>query len=419
MDALSDLYSQCRAVLLDCDEFQSHESLRAVFATSQLRGYANKIPEVRFQEQRVDECLRYLNSRRFKGEPILALFLEILSRSYPVDDDIHITLHMLAQKVRHIFSGAQDASDEVEVGIVIALKEEFRELLDEFVPAYTPDYDKDLRAYYYHFQPGAANSTNPYRCVATIVGSMGPTEAALATQKLIDKCKPSTLVVLGIAASLDDNVALGDVVVADVVDMYLENAKTIPDADGKRFTFQLSGEPYRTSHDLRVVAENFEFAHPEMFLKWQKQSEIDLSAGVLPTKVEQMIKKRQLRQQPQVHIGHIASGPTVAGALAFKEWLKNNRDRKYLALEMESGGFMAAVHQQGLSRSLVLRAISDYGDENRRYWIMLARERFESLLHAMQCAGCGTFLKQIFFVLQNRKMSLLPSVRGYLLTSQD
>jgi len=46
--------------------------------------------------------------------------------------------------------------------------------------------------------------------------------------------------------------------------------------------------------------------------------------------------------------------------------VKDNRDRKYLALEMESGGFMAAVHKQGLPRSLVLRAISDYGDENKK-----------------------------------------------------
>ena len=63
--------------------------------------------------------------------------------------------------------------------------------------------------------------------------------------------------------------------------------------------------------------------------------------------------------------GHLASGPTVGAAPAFKDWLKT-RDRKYLALEMETGGLMAAVYEQAdPKRTLILRGISDDGDEHK------------------------------------------------------
>lgn len=369
MDELSDLFDQCRAVFLKCEEFQSNESLKAVFATSQLRDYAGKIPTERLLDARIDACLILLDSRRFNGEPLLALFLEILSKRYPLKDSMHMDLEELAEKARALLSKPQKTSfpisQDIDIGIVIALPEEFRELSKEFVTAYTSDYDKDLHAYYYYFQ-SAVSHANPYRCVATLIGNMGPTEAALATEKLINKCNPTTLVVLGIACSLDDEVLLGDVVVADVVDAYLDNSKAISETDAERFTFQFSGEPNRTSDDLQVIAKNFETAHREMYLKWQQRCADDLGK-LAPSEnfVEKLIMDGQLRYQPVVHVGHIASGPTVAASPAFKKWLKNKRDRKLLALEMESGGFMTAAHKRGPRQLLVLRAISDYGDENK------------------------------------------------------
>lgn len=45
----------------------------------------------------------------------------------------------------------------------------------------------------------------------------------------------------------------------------------------------------------------------------------------------------------------------------FIKWLKDNRDRNYLALEMESGGILSAAHTRDVA-TLVIRGISDYSD---------------------------------------------------------
>ncbi len=195
---------------------------------------------------------------------------------------------------------------------------------------------------------------------------MGATKTALVTEKLISKWKPDTLVLLGIAGSLDNDVMLGDIVVADQIDMYLENAKAVPAETGEGYAFQLSGEVYRGSHGLCVAANHFEIAYRELFSNWQEQCVGKLQQLLPSMKVAKTAIDRQYQQKPQVHIGHIASGSAVGASLAFKNWLKNQRDRKYLALEMEAGGFMTAIHERDDLQSLVLRAISDYGDEHKQ-----------------------------------------------------
>ena len=49
----------------------------------------------------------------------------------------------------------------------------------------------------------------------------------------------------------------------------------------------------------------------------------------------------------------------------FVDWLKNRRDRKYLALEMESAGIMTAAHTRATS-TLIIRGISDYCDDRKK-----------------------------------------------------
>ena len=56
----------------------------------------------------------------------------------------------------------------------------------------------------------------------------------------------------------------------------------------------------------------------------------------------------------------------MAAAKSFVRWVKR-KDRKCLALDMESGGVLAAIYEKaGPARSLVLRGISDYGDDRKQ-----------------------------------------------------
>ena len=60
----------------------------------------------------------------------------------------------------------------------------------------------------------------------------------------------------------------------------------------------------------------------------------------------------------------MASGPVVSGTASYKGSLLARRDRKYVALEMEAAGVMAAAADRRTA-TLVIRGISDPADEGK------------------------------------------------------
>ncbi len=258
------------------------------------------------------------------------------------------------------------ARQDVDVGIIIALKEEFAVLFAEIGPGSKAVRDPQTNEIYYRFERSSTVAARPYRCIATFIGGMGPTRAALQAEKMIARWNPSTLVLPGIAASLSASAKLGDIVVADQVDGYMENAKANPTTDQQGYDLAFSGEVYRTSSTLLKEVQNFEFSAPDIFQAWQAGTEA-MQHELLEAERYELISKKLLRKQAQVIDGHIASGPVVDAAQAFTNWL-SKRDRKYLALEMEAMGVMTAVYNQASTKNtgtLILRAISDYGNEEK------------------------------------------------------
>ena len=81
-----------------------------------------------------------------------------------------------------------------------------------------------MNQYYYLFEWPTQNDL-PYRCVGTLIGGMGPPKAALVGGRLIHEFGPETIVNIGIAGSMDNDVSVGDVVVAEQVDDYLSAGK--------------------------------------------------------------------------------------------------------------------------------------------------------------------------------------------------
>src|SRR5438445_551896 len=116
----------------------------------------------------------------------------------------------------------------VDLGIIIALEEEFGELFDLLEQESEVNTTEDLATTYYTFERHVLASHAPYKCVAMFVGSMGSTRAAVAAERLIATFHPRAVAMLGIAGSLDDEKArAGDVVVATDVDEYLASAKAV------------------------------------------------------------------------------------------------------------------------------------------------------------------------------------------------
>ncbi|NEO98248.1 MAG: 5'-methylthioadenosine/S-adenosylhomocysteine nucleosidase [Symploca sp. SIO2E9] len=246
----------------------------------------------------------------------------------------------------------------VDIGIIIPLKEEFSELHKQ-LPSPQKSEDKETGATDYSFEWGS------YQCVTTFVGEMGLEKAALATDRFIKRCQPTTIVLLGIAGGIDEDVKLGDVVVAKSVNNYLAKAKAVP-GDNNSFTFDAGGDPYRCSDDIVRRIQNLDFAHSEIYHQWQENCTERQRKTIAGEQLAELLQKDYLRETVKFTEGPIASGPVVGAAKEFISWLKKN-NRNYLALEMEGGGMLGAVYSKdNPEKTLILRGISDFGDERKQ-----------------------------------------------------
>lgn len=265
-------------------------------------------------------------------------------------------------------AGSQAQLARPRLGIVIALGEEFAELFREIEGSFFPDRDPDTGRNYYFFDRASSATGKTYRNVATFVGGMGPTSAALVSQAMMIRYAPQTMVMLGIAGGIDSDVRIGDIIIPTVVDAYLENSKAEKSASGDGFEFILGGEPFRPSTGWIRLVEHLPFAHRDIFARWQEECADDWLALMPDAAVrEELVAKSCVREKVGLVTGHLASGPTVGAAEKFSEWLKTHRDRKYLALEMEAAGLMAAANEYLHAKdTLVVRAVSDFGDERKK-----------------------------------------------------
>jgi nucleoside phosphorylase len=253
------------------------------------------------------------------------------------------------------------ASEPIDVGIIVALREEFSVLHPE-LPSPVAIKDDDTGTSDYLFQRAVANGT-PYFCAATFVGEMGPTEAALATERFCKRRDPKTIVLLGIAAGID-GVKLGDVVIANHVGRYLERAKIV--SRKKSFDIKPGGDSFPSSQDLYRAAQNFEFAHGDLHKQWLSSANTLLTKLVPDGPRSALIGKEWLGNSPRLVDGPIASGPVVVAAEEFIKWVKS-LNRQYLALEMEGGGVLADIYSHAdPKRTMMLRGISDFGDKRKK-----------------------------------------------------
>lgn len=246
-----------------------------------------------------------------------------------------------------------------DVGIVIALKEEFRLVFDRFEARHT--HVEDGGRSYYVFDVVTLAGDRPYRCVATLVGEMGTNRTGVIAQKMLERWDPAVVVVLGIAGGIHSDVRLGDVIVASEVSNYVEGAKAVDGASG--VSFQRGSDSFKTGYAVLERVRNFEFANRASFLKWEATCAARCSS--LGTEVEPLRKAGHLGFKPSQKEGHLASGPLVVTSHNFVTWVRDG-DRACLGIEMEAGGLMIAAHMNPTQRdALVVRGVSDFADDRK------------------------------------------------------
>src|SRR5260221_461731 len=133
-----------------------------------------------------------------------------------------------------------------DLGLIIPSREEFdcaRELL-----AFQAPFKED--GYYLHpFTVPESDLTG----IALVLFSEGQTGSAVAATNLLAPFDLRLLALIGVAGSLNDDLLLGDVIIAAGVDEYLYAAKAT------EREFQVGGQSWRASRDLVAFANNFRF----------------------------------------------------------------------------------------------------------------------------------------------------------------
>lgn len=277
---------------------------------------------------------------------------------------------------------------EIDVAILFALSEEFDHLYERIRDLVSSHKDEETGHYSYTFGYTPKNGKASFRCLTTFMGDMGPVQAALMTERIVRLWNPATIAFVGIGGGLNDDVQLGDVVVATSVDSYIDRAKAVPNrqdtdipgqpaeaaSDSRMseaseaihgFSLQMAGECYRTNAALHRAAIHLKYAHNDLYEDWHQSSSEQLERLIPSPKRTELEEKGFIRNKPEIVSGHVASGPIVSAAEGFQSWLKS-RDRSLLCIEMESAGFLAAIFDKEMKpATIVVRGISDFGDTRK------------------------------------------------------
>jgi nucleoside phosphorylase len=214
---------------------------------------------------------------------------------------------------------------------------------------------------------------------------MGAQDALYVTKMCLDRYSSRTVVLIGIAGSLDDEVLVTDVVVADSVDDYLQDSAL------KDEQFKPGGRGYRPHIRLNNFIVNLRYTHRLDWEELSEKSRTDIESAVKGAELGEELRNIVRTTGFECSSGHIASGPMVGASKEFAEWLKTNIDRKYKALEMETAGVMNAVYQgAGDERVLVVRAISDVSDRRKEKLDQLGKGalRATAMRNAIRLVQC-------------------------------
>ena len=196
-------------------------------------------------------------------------------------------------------------------GIIAAMEEEKKEIENIMT-------DKEwLKIYELNFIKGKINNTE----VVLVEAGVGKVNAARTTQILLDNFKVDAIINVGSAASANDELEIGDMVI------------------GQK----------NVQHDFDITA----FGHPKGYIS--NVGQYVESDSTLIEKMEQTISNMQ-NSEFKIKIGTIASGDIFCTELKMKEKIRTKFNAD--AIEME-GAAIAQVCKLDNIPFLVIRSISD------------------------------------------------------------
>lgn len=245
---------------------------------------------------------------------------------------------------------------KADVTILVALPEEY----DVLAPVLSRTIEPFGGRYWFTFDDVNGNHRT---AVISVLGNMGNEDARVAADRLITAAQPSLVAIVGIAGMLGDWTRLGEVVVATEVDNYLKDGKIVDAADGIGVVW--GGRTLLASTHPARLASSFKTERKALFDEWKKTVISYMNETIPPAAQKELVEANLLPPGKILHVGPIASGPVVGGSKNFKELLLD-RNRNFVALEMESAGGLAAAYDREIWPStLVIRGLSDPSDDRK------------------------------------------------------
>lgn len=204
--------------------------------------------------------------------------------------------------------------------------------------------------------------------IAIVLDEMANENSAMMTDRCIAHFRPRLVVGIGIGGSLDKDVLLGDVVVSRNVTNVVFESKAVPDSRGGYALMRSAGGVYGTQDKFLSYFRNLKSTHVNLWMTWQQHGTEERKRLRLSTKIEYRRKRLTCaHKDPYLHVGPVASGPSVGAAKAYGAELKVFA-RDFRVLEMEGAGIALACTKRGSEPSidfLLLRGVSDFSDERK------------------------------------------------------
>ncbi len=204
------------------------------------------------------------------------------------------------------------------IGIICAMAQE----LDKVLELMTNKSEEEFTSFNF-----VIGNLNNHKCVAVLSG-IGKVNAAICTQTLIIKYQPDIILNIGVAGGIDDNINIGDIVVAESV----------------------------VQHDFDISA----------FVN-RKKGEIPgidkIKITCIPCIVQKILTTSRNIKGVKIHKGIIASGDQFINCSNKLLQLKNEFDA--VACEMEAGSIGQVCYVNKVNFG-VIRSISDNANSDAK-----------------------------------------------------
>ncbi len=264
----------------------------------------------------------------------------------------------------------QEQPRSFDICVLCALYEEASAVIDEFETRCGVSFTRAFRSLNqleYRYTTIQNQRGESLAIFVTWLSRMGALRTALDLSPLLHEIRPRFVAMTGVCAGDRHKVKLGDLIVA--TDAYHPE-------EGK-ITTGSDGQPIHLPETRTASATTQVVQYVRGFDEWK--------APVRELKRRQLKRTWRAADEPKCHIEVMASSMAVRADNPFPN-LTTQYNRKTVGIDMEAATFYTALRDFPLIHGLVVKGVSDYGDntKNDRYRDYARRASAIYLLHFLQ-----------------------------------